>query len=350
MVERLSGELRITAPARAAWHRPLGATAKLSAKMAWWTAVLCVLTVGMAVLALYTNQNSTWGFCVFSATCAGVGLRLTWSALRLTLGGPTVYLLAADGFRQTSARRNNARFEPWSSVVPDPAAADSLDELVNELSIPPDRPTFDPLNAAQARWLDRVLRIATRPMRKAVRRRIAAGRGAGEVIEFVNHGSRTARVAVATLAGLMVAGMPPLGTYFIYSDPPDAPGVILFMVGLACPLLAVMVSVWSPAGRGRLRITSAVVATETRNFLGRRRFRRARLEEVTSVKVHGRLLTISDVRMTAAGPRRPITFRAPPGVRPAALAEELRQRLGLAPLDQGFPVVVPAPNEPTLRR
>ena len=122
------------------------------------------------------------------------------------------------------------------------------------------------------------------------------------------------------------------------------------MVGLGCPLLAVMVSVWSRAGRGRLRITSAVVACETRNFLGRRRFRRSRLEDVTSVLVTGRVLTITDARATDDRPRRQVTFRAPPGVRPAALAEELRQRLGLAPVDRGFPVVVPAPNEPTLRR
>ncbi len=90
-------------------------------------------------------------------------------------------------------------------------------------------------------------------------------------------------------------------------------------------------------GRGRRR---RAVGVDRGRLFGGHRHRWVRREEIAAVTVVRREVVVSTFP-GVAGRARQVALRTPPGRRPAAVADELRQALGLARLDRGFPVVVP---------
>ena len=202
------------------------------------------------------------------------------------------------------------------------------------------------LSGEQAFWWQRVVRRATRPGRLAARRKAAGGREAGEAVRIDTGGSAGAQsgligtvaltAAMAAAVGWLVATAPSVN---VTSGWRDAAVAGLLGCGALTGWVA-LGALWPRVRRGQLTFTAAAVAVRTDRPWGVR-WRRARLEEVVSVELTGRRGLIA--RRDPLGlPREPLPFDVPPGWAAGQFADEVRQLLGVARVDHGFPVVAVA--------
>ena len=342
-VSREGAGVRVDVAAGSWWRRPGGARFRRLGRLGLTFAGLLVLTA-VAALAVVRHPGRL-GVVVIDLVlllgCALYGL-LVAVGLGVARRGTAGFLLDDRGVTQRFGAgrwRGIELFTAWSEVA------------VREEAGSPDWPGvptgayFSDLNGPQARWMERAVRRVGRPDRLAARRAVAGGRGAGEAVEFVREGSGVAWYAiVATLGiagslGVLVIGILLSVNRGVAFDLLIAPLVALAVVEVLIAFVTLR-WFWPLAREERLRITSAVVAVERWRLLGGARWRRARLEEVRGVSVDRREVRIALAPRLDGLPRKPLAFRVPAGHRPARLADDLRQLLGLAPTDRGFPVVV----------
>ncbi len=364
-VDRGPGAVCINVAGRSAWRWPL------------WIVGLRVAVVGAALFlfaallgALAASPAGFGSWTAGGAVALGAGGLLyalvAFGVSRLILRGPTTYRLHAGGITQTFASgrwRDMAGESAWERLAPDPARPEQELAAAGTLVIRflgkavvkgaveaerSDRPlvrlqvAFTDIGVKQAWWVERVIRRATRPVRKAMRQRIAARRG-GEAVCYEVAGSTVARVLISAL---MVGGLALAAAFTVLAAADGARAgfverlalVAWAWASLAVVGWAVVNRTWPSCAPQRLRVTSAAVAVGRGHFFGGVERRRARLEEVRAVEVERRLVVIylAGGAVPAAAPLR---FRVPKGWRPDRFADELRQILGLIPADRGFPVV-----------
>ena len=344
-VERDPGRIRVTVAAGSAWRRPMGLWAR---RTIWGAARIAVFVgvAGVAGVAAVAGDFQSFGLLgVICLLYAVLDVWLLWPTAAVLLRGETVYTFDARGLRQTGtagARPEAVATTSWAAASPDPAAGEhQADAGPEQLQV-----NFGPLNAAQALWVERVIRRATRPARKAVRQRIAGDRAAGGPLIFEWRRSDLATTGliagvVASTAGIL------LGCEFETLIAPGS-GVWIgsLMIGVGCVgLPATLWMLLAEPHRRRLTITTACVAAQAWRPGRRVRRGRARLEEVAAVKAgeagasDGRSLSVEVGVAEVGRAGRSFAFRTPAGRRPTPFADALRQSLGLQRIDRGFPVV-----------
>ncbi len=308
-VERSAGGVEVRVARWSAWWWPPGPGARRVARDLLGSAWLPFALVWV-VLTLKDGSHAPFAWVLVGLT----GFNVLWFAgtamldLVATLRGPRVYRLP----------------DVWAN--PDAIAVKAYS-----------------LGGAQAFWWQRVVRQATRPDRLAARRKAAGGRAAGEAVRIDSGGSAGAQsgligtvaltAAMAAAVGWLVVTAPSVNVGSGWRDAAVA-GLI------ACGALTGWVALgnlWPRVRRGRLTVTAAAVSVRTDHPWGVRR-RRARLEEIVSVELTGRLVLIA--RRDPLGlPREPLPFDVPPGRAAEQFADEVRQLLGLMRVDRGFPVM-----------
>ena len=358
-MERGPGEVRITAARFSAWRWPLGFVARGAIRSALFAGLALFFGAWATVAAVWGPGDVLYYLVAFVALLAALlaAVRL-WMACGVSLRGPTTYALTAEGVRQTfgSGRvRGLAAWSTWAAVMPTPSAVgEAKEDSPAENMVPA---SFGDLGGAQARWMDRVLRRTTRPLRKAARRGIVARRGEAGPVVIEKRASRLALLGIGLTLAASAVGVPLFG-YVIGTGQEGgdsrmrAVAVAMVALGMAFPLLmaaAFVRRLWRHAWRERLVVTGAAVSVERRWMLRGRRRRRVFLEDVRSVGVVNREVRIGFVGGIGR-PANPMVFCVPRSVRPAALADEVRQLVGLAREDRGFPVVVPTPADPAASR
>ena len=352
VVGRELGEVRIAVARFSAWRWPLGAVARGAIRSAG-IAVLALFFGGWAAVAAVWGPGDVLYYlvAVVALLAALLAAFRLWMACDLSLRGPTIFTLTAEGVRQTfgSGRlKGVSAWSPWDAAGPSPLASGETGEISPAENVVP--VSFGDLGGGQARWMDRVLRRATHPLRKSARREIVARRGEAGPVVFEKRASWLARLGIGLALAASAVGVPLFG-YAVATGQEDGGSAVqaatMAALGMAFALLIAVGFIrrlWRHAWRERLVITGAAVGVERRwMFRGRRR-RRAVLEDVRLVAVVNREVQLGVVGGTVRA-AKPLTFRVPRGTRPARLADEVRQLVGLAREDRGFPVVVPTPAE-----
>ena len=313
-------ELRVEVAAWSAWRWPLGAWAR----QVMWGIGVGAVSAGLAA-SLWNPASLPADRGKIAVTVALLGSmcwqlgragRLAADTLRRTPG----YALAVRDV-QTDGRPAEGKVLAWMERSAD-----------GEGVVPAWRGTFGPVGARQARWMDRV-----------VRRTLSAGRPLPAAAEGYDHpGAAWAKAAMIGLSAAWAAAVAVFwicvwrGSIAAQWERPPLRGLTLVIT----LVLAVVVAqyLWPAARRDRLRITRRAVGVDRGRLFGGRRHRWVRREEIAAVKVAGREVVI-ETSPGIVGRVRWVAFRAPTGRRPAAVADELRQALGLVRLDRGFPVV-----------
>ena len=361
-VDRGPGAVCINVAGRSAWRWPLRI---VGLRTAVFAAAFLLFSTLLGVLAASPAGFGSWVAGVAFALGAG-GLLYALVALgisRLILRGPTSYRLKAGGITQTFASgrwRDMAGESAWERLAPDPARAERalaaagtlvvrflgkgvVEAAQSARSLIGLEVAFTDVGVKQAWWLERVIRRATRPVRKATRRRIGASRG-GEAVCFEHAGSMAARVLISAF---LVVALALAAAFTFMADAGGARADFVELMALVAWVWALLAVVgwavvnrtWPSCAPQRLRVTSAAVAVGRGRFFGGIERRRARLEEVRAVEVERRHVLIHLAGGAVRAPA-PLRFRVPKGWRPDRFADEMRQILGLIPADRGFPVVV----------
>ncbi len=346
-VSREGAGVRVDVAAGSWWRRPGGARFRRLGRLGLTLAGLLVLTA-VAVLGLLRDPARVTVAAASIVLLLGSALYglLVAVGLGVARRGTAGFLLDDQGVTQRFGAgrwREVELFTPWSE------AARASGE--GEAAAPTDWPGvqteayFSDLNGPQARWMERAVRRFGRPDRLAARRAVAGGRGVGEAVEVARRGSTVAWLAIIATLGLCGTAVAWLVPYIVsdgdVKSTRDVIATLITTVILVTLVGSILVRCfWPVARRERLRITSAVVAIERWRLLGGARWRRARLEEVRGVSVDRREVRLALAPRLDGLSRKPLAFRVPAYHRPARLADDLRQLLGLAPTDRGFPVVV----------
>ena len=322
--------LRVEIARLSAWRWPLGAWARVVVQR------LIAAGVSAAVAASAWTPAALpadWGtiavtVALIGVTCWQLG-RAAWAAAYTFRRTPGYALAARDV--QTDGRPAEGKVLAWMELSADGEGVAAVR-----------RGTFGPVGARQARWMDRVVR-------RAVNRPLPAA--AEEVFEHPGAAwAKAAMVAVPAAWAVAAAAFWAAvwrGSVAARWERPPLRGLTLVISLVLAAVLSQYL--WPAARRDRLRITRRAVGVDRGRLFGGHRHRWVRREEIAAVTVVRREVVVSTFP-GVAGRARQVALRTPPGRRPAAVADDLRQALGLARLDRGFPVVVPAPNEPTLRR